>query len=360
MRVFITGIAGFVGTTLARAFRRDFPQAQIHGLDNLKRRGSELNLSLLKKAGVEFYHGDIRCPEDLQAVDGNFDLFIEASAEPSVLAGAAGPGYVLQTNLVGTLNCLEFARKRCGLFAFLSTSRVYSLSPLRALSLEERVSRFELSSVQRFKGVTAGGISEGFPTDSPRSLYGGSKLASEIIVQEYANTFGLNVILNRCGVIAGPGQFGKVDQGVYTLWVAHHYFGLPLKYTGFKGEGKQVRDLLHPEDLYKLLRLQIASKKVTAEVFNVGGGPENSISLAELTALCEKTIGRSTELSSSADTHAMDIPYYVSDNSKVREFFGWEPQISVPGIVEAIFRWLKENEASLRPLFQFPPSAESK
>jgi len=215
MRILITGGAGFVGSNLAVSFKREHPSATVLAVDNLKRRGSEFNVTLFKRLGVEFIHADVRQESDLEELPGNFDFFVEASAEPSVLAGLAGsPRYLLQTNLAGTLNCLEFARRRAKIFLFLSTSRVYSLAPLNDIKLLETPSRFEIAEDRPGQGVSRRGISEAFPTHLPRSLYGATKLASEIVVQEYAHAYGLQTIINRCGVIAGPGQFGKVDQGV--------------------------------------------------------------------------------------------------------------------------------------------------
>src|SRR4051812_4260946 len=122
MRILITGGAGFVGSSLATYFKKNDPSSSVVAFDNLKRRGSELNLAVFKELGIEFVHGDIRVLSDLEDLSGDFDLFIEASAEPSVLAGLNGsPNYVLQTNLTGTLNCLEFARKRTRQMIFLST-----------------------------------------------------------------------------------------------------------------------------------------------------------------------------------------------------------------------------------------------
>jgi CDP-paratose 2-epimerase len=319
-------------------------------LDNLKRRGSELNLAKLRAAGVEFVHGDIRRPEDLEAL-GTFDLLIEASAEPSVLAGVGGsPQYALQTNLVGTLNCLEFARDRVGHFLFLSTSRTYSVTPLRDVPLREDPTRFAV--VTEGVGFSPHGINEFFPTDSSRSIYGATKLASEMFVQEYASTYGLHATINRCGVIAGPGQFGKVDQGVFTLWVAHHFFGKPLQYTGFGGTGKQVRDLLHPADLLALLHKQIErGGSLAPQALNVGGGVAGSVSLAELTALCREIVGREVPLKQVADSAAVDIPYYVSDSRQVSQGFAWEPRQKPRDIVQEIYEWLRDNEKILAPLF---------
>src|SRR4030095_3249961 len=271
MKILITGGAGFVGSSLALAFRRENASAQVTVVDNLKRRGSELNLSLFKQSAIKFVHGDIRNPSDLDQLDSAYDLFIEASAEPSVQAGIKGsPRYAFQTNLSGTFNCLEFARKSAGAFVFLPTSRVYSLTPLKKIALVETPTRLAIADNQSIKGISVRGINEDFPTNLPRSIYGATKLASELIVQEYADTYGLRSIINRCGVIAGPGQFGKVDQGVFTMGVANTHFKKPWKYTGFGGKGKQVRDLLHPLDLFSLVKKQIEKiDDISGQVFNV-------------------------------------------------------------------------------------------
>ncbi|MDD9950653.1 MAG: NAD-dependent epimerase/dehydratase family protein [Zetaproteobacteria bacterium] len=353
MRILITGGAGFVGSSLAKLYRRDNPQAEIVVFDNLKRRGAELNLPAFKEQRITFCHGDIRNPSDLNDLPGNFDMFIEASAEPSVHAGTEGsPHYLLDTNLVGTLNCLEFARKHVGQMTFLSTSRVYSIADMRAIAFSPTPTRLTPDKNQGIRGLSAAGITEDFETRNPRSLYGASKLASELIAQEYAATYGTQIIINRCGVLAGAGQFGKVDQGVFTLWVAHHYFGLPLTYMGFGGEGKQVRDLLHPEDLYRLLQSQAEQQQhPSGQVFNVGGGNEISTSLYELTQHCQSATDRSVPIGQVKETRAVDIPYYVSDNHKATQTFGWKPQITVPEIVQGIYSWIRDNEKDLAPLF---------
>ena len=353
MRVLITGGAGFVGSNLALSFKQQHPSATVVAFDNLRRRGAELNLALFKKSDIKFVHGDVRILHDLEDLEGNFDVFIEASAEPSVLAGIKNsPRYVVQTNLTGTLNCLEFARLRAPNLIFLSTSRVYSIGPLREIALKETPSRFEIAECQRLTGVSTKGIAEDFPVHQPRSLYGATKLASELILQEYVELYGLRGVINRCGVIAGPGQFGKVDQGVFTLWVSSHFFKRPLTYTGFGGTGKQVRDLLHPADLYSLLKEQIEHlEDCSGEVFNVGGGPTNSTSLRELTATCQNVVGNEIPIAASPESSQVDIPLYISDHSKASTIFGWQPKHSVSDIVGSIFNWLKANQEALKPIF---------
>jgi len=350
MKILITGGAGFVGGSLAKFFRRNAANNSVVVFDNLRRRGSEWNLDGLRSEGVAFVHGDVRNPADLDALEGTFDVFIEASAEPSVHAGIAeSPRYVLDTNLVGALNCLEFARKRCGGFVFLSSSRVYSIEPLAQLPVVKHSSRFELGEDNcTVPGVSADGVAEDFPCDTHRSYYGASKLAAELLCHEYASHGGLPVVINRCGVIAGPGQFGRTDQGVFTLWVARHYFGRPLKYTGFGGKGLQVRDLLHPDDLCDLVKRQLQSwQLVSGRTFNVGGGRSGSVSLLEFTGLCQENTGRKVGITEEPATSPVDIPWYVTDHGQVTTLLNWMPLRSPKQIVNDITQWIRANEASL-------------
>lgn len=349
--ILITGGAGFVGSNLAIGLQRHYRDARIVALDNLKRRGSELNLSRLREAGIEFVHGDIRNPSDLDEVDG-IDLLIECSAEPSVLAGAtSAPNYLTDTNLGGSIHCFDFARRQNAAVIFLSSSRVYPLETLNAVAYEEGDLRFELSEEQPIPGISDRGISESCPLTGPRSLYGATKLCSELLLQEYLNLYDMKGVINRCGVITGPWQMGKVDQGVVVLWAARHVYGGNLSYIGFGGTGKQVRDLLHVNDLLDLVIHQIENlDAVSGEIFNVGGGLEISVSLKELTELCEAHSGNKVSIGSEHATREMDVPIYITDNSYVTERCGWTPKITPDAIVAEIVEWLQKNETVLKPI----------
>jgi len=353
--ILITGGAGFIGSFLARSFRESHSIVRVVAFDNLRRRGSELNVEELREHGVEFVHGDVRSAADLESIGGDFDLVVDASAEPSVLAGLSGsPRYVLDTNLGGTLNCLEFARQRGCRFLLLSTSRVYSIAALKRIRLVEGPTRFEIADEQTTTGITPAGISEEFPCDSPRSLYGGSKLASEIITQEYAAAYGIPAVIDRCGVVVGPGQFGRVDQGVFALWIRNYYFRRPLRYTGFGGQGKQVRDILHPSDLFELVDRQIAAlPRHSGEVFNVGGGRGVSASLSELADICRELLGP-VPIGSDPETSWVDVPLYVSDSRRAQREFGWKPARTVTTIVRDTIEWIRRNERTLRALPSTP------
>jgi CDP-paratose 2-epimerase len=347
----VTGGAGFVGSNIAVRWKRHFPNVDVVAFDNLKRRGSELALPRLRSEGVSFCHGDIRATEDLETI-GSVDLLIECSAEPSVHAGYHdSPAYLVNTNLIGLINCLEHLRRTGGDLVFLSSSRVYPIGPLRDLPLERNVDRLAPRSTPDRLGFSEAGIGENFSLAGARSLYGTTKLASELLIEEYRSMYGLRALIDRCGVIAGPWQMGKVDQGFVVLWVARHVFGGPLSYTGFGGEGLQVRDILHVADLFDLLTKQVSDiAALDGSIFNVGGGRAVSASLRELTRYCFEITGRSIEIGQVPDTRPADIPWYISDHRLVTNATGWKPRRNVETIVTDVHQWLTENRKQLEPI----------
>jgi len=353
MRYLITGGAGFVGSSLGLRLKRRYPASKVTCLDNLKRRGSELNLPRLKQYGVEFIHGDIRNKEDFAGI-GPVDSIIDCSAEPSVLVGYdSSPDYLINTNLLGTVNCLEFARACEASFIMLSTSRVYPFGTINELNFSEGETRFELEDDQMIPGSSSSGFTEDFPLTGARSLYGTTKLASELLILEYADMYGLDVVINRCGVLTGPWQFGKIDQGFAVLWAAKHFWKQKLSYIGFGGEGKQVRDILHVDDLFRLIDIQLNTfGKLTGSVFNVGGGREVSVSLKELTQLCQKYTGNNITINGVSENRPADIRIYLTDNSKVTESTGWRPEITVEQIIEDIVAWIKDNKNQLEGILK--------
>lgn len=349
--ILITGGAGFVGSNLALKLKENYPKTEVIALDNLMRRGSELNLPRLRKGGARFVHGDVRNKEDLNLAD--IDLLIECSAEPSVMAGIdSSPEYLLNTNLVGAINCFEMARKNGADVIFLSTSRVYPISYLNSLDFKEEKTRFVLSDKQKIKGACKEGISEDFPLDSPRSLYGTTKLAAEHLLLEYTYNYHLKGVINRCGLLTGPWQMGKIDQGVVAFWLAAHVFGKKLTYFGFGGEGKQVRDFLHVDDLFELLKIQIENlKKFNGQTFNVGGGLKNSFSLCELTSLCQKITGKKILVSSLPENRSADVRIYISNTSKIRKACPWQPKKTLEETLREIQQWLITNRGGLENIF---------
>lgn len=350
-KILIPGGAGFVGSSLAMGLKSRHPDWHIICLDNLKRRGSELNLNRLRTSGIEFLHGDIRSTSDLDPKVLDVDTILDCSAEPSVLAGFSSPQYVLQTNLLGTINLLELARQTQARFLFLSTSRVYPIAALKAVNLVETESRFDIAVHQTIPGASPQGISEQFPLTGARSLYGATKLASELLIEEYHEAYGMPSIINRCGVLTGPWQMGKVDQGVFVLWVASHYFQKPLKYIGYGGMGKQVRDLLHVDDLLELIDYQLKHfSSLSGEVFNVGGGADISLSLLETTKICQQLTGHEIPIEGVAEERPGDTPVFITDASIVCQRTGWIPQKTTYQTLEEIYRWIAEHEAQLKPI----------
>jgi CDP-paratose 2-epimerase len=347
-RVLVTGGAGFVGANLAIALAKRHPDWEILAFDNLKRRGSELNLPRLRSAGVRFELGDVRDSADLRALP-KIDALVECSAEPSVLAGVDGaPDYVVKTNLFGAWHCLELARRDGAQVVFLSTSRVYPVSPLAGLALEGRETRFELSDRQPVPGASSRGISEEFPLDGARTLYGTTKLSAEMLVEEYREGYGLQTVVNRCGVIAGPWQMGKVDQGVFAYWMLAHHLGNPLRYIGFDGSGRQVRDLLHVDDLVDLLDDQLLRPDHwNGFVANVGGGRDCSLSLAETTALCREITGREVAVASAGEDRPGDIPVYLSDCTRLFGHTDWRPARSARDVLLDLDSWISDHQDAL-------------
>ena len=277
------------------------------------------------------------------------DALVECSAEPSALAGARGPtGYVVHSNLTGAYNCFEVARRHGAQVLFLSTSRVYPVAALDRIRWEETETRFEIAADQEQAGVSAAGIAESFPLEGARTLYGTTKLAAELLLAEYAESFALSAVIDRCGVIAGPWQMGKVDQGVFTHWLLSHHLGRDLHYIGYGGRGKQVRDLLHIEDLVDLIEDQLARPEHwSGATVNVGGGRDCSLSLAETTELCRELTGNEVAVTSAEASRPGDVRIYISDCARLRGRSAWRPQHDAREVLTGIYGWIEENERAI-------------
>jgi CDP-paratose 2-epimerase len=351
--IVVTGGAGFVGSNVAVGLAAQWPSSRVVAADNLRRRGSELTLNRLRQHGVHFVHADVRNPEDLAFGDLDVDLVVDCAAEPSVLAAYGGDAdYVINTNLLGSVHCFQLARRTGADVVFLSTSRVYPIDPLNAVRVQEGELRFTIAPEQSLPGVSGHGVAEEFPLDGTRSLYGATKLAAELILQEFAELYKLRFVTNRCGVITGPWQMAKADQGVFTLWVAHHYFNKPLRYIGWGGTGKQVRDLLHVEDLCDLLvRQLLAFDRHAGRTYNVGGGPECSLSLAEATRLCQELTGTRVPIEGVAENRPGDVRLYLTDYRRVAQEAGWRPAHTAQDTLASVLQWVRGNEADVRNLW---------
>ena len=353
MRVVVTGGAGFVGSNVCAGLAERHPEWELVAFDNLHRRGSELNLPRLEEAGVEFVRGDVRDRDQVLGL-GDCDAIIECSAEPSVLAGVDGdPDYVVQTNLVGAYHCLELARASSAQLVFLSTSRVYPTASLAAASVTEGETRFELTREQPLHGLSDRGVSEELGLEGPRSLYGATKLSAELLIAEYADTYGLQTVVDRCGVIAGPWQMGRDDQGVFAYWLLAHVLDRPLRYIGHGGEGKQVRDLVHVADLVELIDEQLREpERWAGATVNVGGGRSVSLSLREATDLCRELSGRQVPVASDPEPRPNDPAVYISDCARLFGLTEWRPRRDARETLTDTLDWIVANERDLRRVLE--------
>lgn len=348
MRMLITGICGFVGSRIALWLNEEGPAGlQLVGIDNLSRPGSASNLQVLKRQGIEVQVGDQRDGDLLERL-GGFDWVIDAAAYASVLAGTAGhpssSAQLVSNNLHGTCQVLELCKRHQAGLILLSTSRVYSIDRLSRLPLVPIDSRWEIDSgdpsnaVAAIEGWSLDGIGTSFSTGAPISLYGATKLASEVMAIEYGVAYQFPVWIDRCGVMAGAGQFGRIDQGIVAFWLHRWREAKPLRYLGYGGMGWQVRDMLHPEDLGALILKQIQKgmPHPWESVWHVSGGRESSFSLAELSGWCGERWGQRVEVERQAEARSQDVPWLILDAKETRDHWDWAPKWDRQAILEEI------------------------
>ncbi len=346
MKILISGVCGFVGSELALGLRA--AGHEVCGFDNFSRPGSELNQARVEAVGVEFWRGEVRFERDLKQARG-IDWVIDAAANPSVLAGVDGKTSsreLLEHNLWGTVNLLEVCKREAAGMILLSTSRVYSIEALCALPVTDGERAFVLEQAVGCAGPA--GVTEEFSTAAPISLYGASKLASEQIALEYGAAFGFPVWVDRCGVMAGAGQFGKPDQGIFSFWIHSWARQASMKYIGFGGSGHQVRDCLHPADLLDLILRQVAAAAGSQpRIVNVSGGAASAMSLRQLSAWCAKEFGPH-EVKPDLSPRPFDLPWVVLDSSACARVWGWQPRRTVDEICTEIARHAREHPEWLR------------
>jgi CDP-paratose 2-epimerase len=358
MRILITGGSGFVGAQLAFYFVKRRHRVTV--MDNLVRRGSELNLPLFQREGIEFVHGDVRNREDFANLEGAVDVLVDASAQPSLVYGYANPVFDLTNNTFGLVNALEFARARGCPLVFFSTNRVYSADRINALPRREGATRWTWDEAawaatpeaERARGFDpAHGIAEDFSVDGGQhGIYGLSKVMADLACQEYADAFGVATVINRCGVLAGEGQFGKSEQGWTAWWAIAHHFGLPLRLIGWGG--KQLRDVLFIEDVCRLVEKEMEQVgRIRGQVFNIGGGLGQTVSLVEATELMRRKFGSSVPVTIQAEARKADLAIYATDTRKAQRVLGWAPRIGIEEGFDRIIAWVRENEDSLRGLY---------
>ena len=335
MRILITGGCGFVGSNLAIYLKEKLKKSKISTLDNLCRKGSEINRERLKFHNINNFKIDISNNKKILKLP-KYDLIIDCCAEASVEVSKLNPDKVIFTNLIGTYNIVKKCVKDKSKIIFLSSSRVYSIDAIKKI-----IGKINLRNEIKKKFL----VNENFNTSGVKSLYGLSKLSSEEIIKEYNYTNNLNYIINRFGVISGPWQFGKQDQGFVSLWVGKHMAKKKLSYIGFGGHGNQIRDIIHIDDVCEIIFKQIENfSKIRDNVFNIGGGIKNKLSLRDLTHKCQVITGNKVKITKKSKTSNYDIPYYVSDNKKIFKFYHWLPKKNIDQIIHDIYFWIITNQ----------------
>ena len=346
MRLLITGICGFAGSSIAQCLLERQPGLSITGIDNLMRPGSEGNRPRLRKLGISVIHADLRAASDFESLPAA-DWVIDAAANPSVLAGVQG-GFtsrqLFEHNLAGLINVLEYSKMHKAGMVLLSSSRVYSIPAIAALPLKDCGNCFRLDSSRPLpQGVTARGIGPDFSTAPPVSLYGSTKLASETLALEWGAASDFPVWIDRCGVLAGAGQFGTPDQGIFSYWMNAHLRKRPLRYIGFDGCGKQARDAMHPSDLAALALAQMmAGRSGGRRIYTAGGGSENTMSLAQLTAWCDSRFGPHAP-ESDPRQRPYDIAWAAMDSASAEHDFHWRAEMNLEAILEEIAAHAEEH-----------------
>ncbi|WP_176229214.1 GDP-mannose 4,6-dehydratase [Candidatus Hakubella thermalkaliphila] len=334
-RFLIIGGAGFIGSNVVAWHLQKGDEVIV--FDNLSRPGAERNLTWLRDLGnitfvkgdVRDYGGVLRLFRDLP----NIDVVLHLAAQVAVTTSILDPRQDFEVNALGTLNILEAMRETNSqaILLYASTNKVYG--DLKSVGIQEVDSRYVLKDLPE-------GISENQPLDF-YSPYGCSKGAADQYVRDYARIYSLKTVVFRQSCIYGQRQFGMEDQGWVAWFAIAAVFGKPIT---IYGDGKQVRDVLFIDDLLEAFdRVVEHNETVQGQVYNIGGGPQNSISLLGLLGLLEDLLGRRIRHSFS-DWRPGDQPVFISDNSKARRDFGWEPKVSVQDGVERLLRWVERNK----------------
>ena len=333
--ILITGGCGFVGTNLAIYLQKELKKFSIYTVDILKKDYSKFNADILKKKKIINYKIDITSNKFLK-IKKKFDFIIDCSADPAVEDSRKDTVKVFNNNLKTTLNILEKTKNDKSNIIFISSSRVYPIN--------ESNKKFRLKSNFIFDEKTT--------TDGIKSIYGYTKYASELLIKEYSYIFNIKYIINRSGIITGPLQFGKVEQGLISLWIWRHLNNLGLNYIGYGGKGHQIRDILYVDDFSLLIKKQILSfPKINNKLFCIGGGKNNSITLKKLTEKCQNITKNYPKIESVPETSKYDIPVFISSNKKIKKFYNWLPKTNINNILEFNLKWLKKDFKKIKKFF---------
>ena len=340
LKILVTGGCGFVGCNISLYLKNK--GHSVNSLDNLSRKGSKYNLNLLKKEKIKNFNIDISKFDKIAKLP-KYDLVIDCCAEAAVEVSRKDIDKVFNTNLVGTINILKKIKKDNSKIIFLSSSRVYPM---------ELFNKITKSKILKKKLNIKKLIDENDNIIGPKTIYGSTKLASEMFIEEFAYAYKIKYLINRCGVISGPLQFGKQDQGFVSLWIWKHLNKQNLSYIGYGGYGNQVRDVLHIYDLCELINIQIKKfNTIFNQTFTVGGSKKSNVSLKDLTDLCEKLTNNKINFSKKKNTSIYDIPYYISDNSKITKFYKWKPKRNIFQVVKDTYIWLSINKNIIKKYF---------
>ena len=340
MKILITGGCGFVGSNLALFLKKK--GFTVHTLDNLTRKGSKYNSNLLKKQKIKNYKINISNIKKIKSLP-KYDLILDCCAEAAVEISKNDFDKVINTNLIGTINILKKSKNDKSKIIFISSSRIYPLEEMNKIIKNKNLkSKIKISKMFSEKDKIIG----------PKTIYGLTKLCSEMLIEEFSYAYQLKYLINRCGVISGPLQFGKQDQGFVSLWIWRHLNKEKLSYIGYGGYGNQIRDVLHIDDLSELILLQIKNiNKINNKLFTVGGSKTSYTSLSQLTKLCQKITGNKIKMGKVSKTSSYDIPYYLSDNTHVSNTYRWKPKRNINQVVMDTFLWLKNNKSIIKKYF---------
>ena len=340
MKILITGGCGFVGSNLALFLKKK--GFSVHTLDNLTRKGSTYNSNLLKKQKIKNYKINISNIKKIKSLP-KYDLILDCCAEAAVEISKNDFDKVINTNLIGTINILKKSKNDKSKIIFISSSRIYPLEEMNKIIKNKNLkSKIKISKMFSEKDKIIG----------PKTIYGLTKLCSEMLIEEFSYAYQLKYLINRCGVISGPLQFGKQDQGFVSLWIWRHLNKKKLSYIGYGGYGNQIRDVLHIDDLSELILLQIKNiNKINNKLFTVGGSKTSYTSLSQLTKLCQKITGNKIRMGKVSKTSSYDIPYYLSDNTHVSNTYRWKPKRNINQVVMDTFLWLKKNKPIIKKYF---------
>lgn len=339
MKVIVTGGCGFIGSNIC-VFLKNL-SFDVISVDNCSKTYSKLNLKRLNSLNIKNYNFDISNKNKFSKLNFRSDIIIDCCADPSVESSRQDILKNINNNLITTYNVLEKAKKDNSKLIFLSTSRIYPI--------KDSYEKFKMFYKKKNKNL----FDEQSNIIGAKTIYGFSKLSSEMLIKEYNYAFNIDYLINRCGLITGPWQFGKVEQGLVSLWLWKHLNkDNNLYYKGYNGSGNQIRDILFINDLCELVYLQIKKfKKIKNQTFCVGGGIKNSANLNELTKICEEITKNKLQIKHDLGTSIYDIPFYITSLDKVKKYYNWRPKTDLKIGLYTIFEWMKKNYTLIKPHF---------